>query len=244
MGNWNAKLNILIVITTIILIICFLSCDDSLNRTIQYFRKEEKKEEKEEKKENFMDWTMHNVPIINGFYPRRDRLLRYNPLYYNNRTVGYFNQHLFPNMRMPSSIIGCGGRRMPCLGGSQEIIPVVHPGLDISETNIAPLNILSRPYDNNLVGQIQQVGVLFKVFGESNDVSPLFGVKRYRNSDTWDYFTRIGKEGNRVRMRVITKNRNNNELQTNDEVVLEGDTTKYRVVIYDNNFSRYVPYFR
>ena len=227
MGNWNTKLNILIVITSIILIICFLSCDDSLNKTIQYFRKTEEKNDKpEEKKENFMDWMMHNPSIVNGFYRRNlcncAKCLytsQHNPLRYNNRTIGYYNQQYFPNMQMPSSIIGCGRRRMPCLGGSQEVIPVINPQFDISETNIAPINILSRPYDNNLVGQLQQVGVLFKIFGESNDVSPLFGVKRYRNSDTWDYFTRIGKEGNRVRMRVITKNKNNNELQTNDEVV-------------------------
>ena len=51
-------------------------------------------------------------------------------------------------------------------------------------------------------------------------------------------------EDNSTDTNLHGSNRNNNELQTNDEVVLEGDTTIYRVVIYDNNFSRYVPYFK
>ena len=198
MSKWDKELNILILSTSVLLIICFLSCDNSLQKTIQYFKKKEDKKEKEK----FIN------PIVNGFYRRCNcfRCLSLNPLYYNQRQ--------FSNMNIPANAIGCGRRRMPCLGGSQEIIPVIHPGLDISPENIAPINILSRPYDNNVVGALQQVGVLFKLSGGSNDVSPLYGVKRYRNSDTWDYFTRIGNQGNRVQMRVITNSRNNNELQT------------------------------
>jgi len=232
MGKWEKELNVLILISSMTLIICFLSCDNSLQKTIQYFKKKENNNKKDNNKEKFIN------PIVNGFHRRCNcfRCLSLNPFHHSQRR--------FSNMNIPSSVIGCGRRRMPCLGGSQEVIPVAYPRLDISSENIAPINILSRPYDNNVVGALQQVGVLFKVSGESNDVSPLYGVKRYRNSDTWDYFTRIGNQGNRVQMRVITTSRNNNELQTNDEVVLEGDTTIYRVVIYDNNFSRYVPYFK
>ena len=207
--------------------------------------------------EDFLDASMYNPPIINGKIPKwwgNLKQLYGNTSSHNNqaqmypshntRSQAFYNQGVYPNMSMPPQVIGCGGRRMPCLGGTQETIPVIPPPIEISERNIAPVNIFTRPFNPTDAGVIHQVGVLYKIFGNENEIYPLYGVRRYRNSDSWDYSTKIGREGNFVYVRIRTKQRNNNELQTNDEVTIDGHTHKYRVTIYDHDFSEYVPHIR
>ena len=173
---------------------------------------------------------MYNPPIVNGYIPNWFlKRVRTNPM------------NMVQNM--PSNVIGCGSRRLPCLGGTQEVIPVVNPPVNISSNNIAPINVLAA-MNSDPIGVTRQVGVLHKVFGSVNDIFPLYGVKRYRNSDTWDYTTKVGKEGNFVIVRVLTKRRNNNELQTNDVVRIQGTSDKFRTVIYDNNYPMYQPYYK
>ena len=167
----------------------------------------------------------------------------YNPQGYSNRSQAFYEQGWYPNMAMPPQVIGCGGRRMPCLGGTQETIPVINSPIEISERNIAPVNILSRSVDPDAVGVLRQVGVLYKLFGSLNEIFPLYGVKRYRNSDTWDYSTKIGKVGNFVHVKVLTKRVNNNELQTNDIVMIDANSAKFRVTVYEH-IPEYVPYIR
>jgi hypothetical protein len=219
------------------------------------------KSNKSNKSENFLDWSMYNPPIVNGYTPDWWNRVRngymgnpkiklnpnnmYNPLGYSNRSQAFYEQGSYPNMAMPPQVIGCGGRRMPCLGGTQETIPVINAPIEISERNIAPVNILSRSIDPDAIGVLRQVGVLYKVFGSLNEIFPLYGVKRYRNSDTWDYSTKVGKQGNFVHVKVLTKRVNNNELQTNDVVMIDGNSSKFRVTVYENNeFPQYVPYFK
>jgi len=207
-------------------------------------------------KEKFLDWSMYNPPIDNGYTPEwwNNRFIGkrsninidsiYNPFGYSNRNQSFYEQGWYPNMRLPPQVIGCGGRNIPCLGGTQETIPVINSPVEISERNIAPINILSHSVDPDPVGVLRQVGVLYKIFGSLNEIYPLYGVKRYRNSDTWDYSTKIGKEGNFVHIKVLTKRVNNNELQTNDEVRIDGNSARFRVTMYDKDFPQYVPYIR
>jgi len=211
-------------------------------------------------KEEFLDWSMYNPPIVNGYTPQWWNRVRnppgrmpqvrvnpdsvYNPLGYPNRSQAFYEQGWYPNMNMPPQVIGCGGRRLPCLGGTQETIPVINPPVEISERNIAPVNILSRSVNPDDVGVLQQVGVLYKIFGSLNEIYPLYGVKRYRNSDTWDYSTKVGRQGNFVHLKVLTRRLNNNELQTNDEVRIDGNSAKFRVTMYDKDFPQYVPYIK
>jgi hypothetical protein len=171
----------------------------------------------------------------------------YNPLqqsYNNNRKQAFYNQGWYPNMSLPSQVIGCGGRNGPCLGGTQETIQVVNTPIEISERNIAPVNIIANANDPSAVGIPFQVGVLYKVFGSLNEIFPLYGIRRYRNSDTWDYTTKVGKQGNFVYLKVLTKRVNNNELQTNDMVIVDGNSGKFRVSMYDNSFPEYNPYYK
>jgi hypothetical protein len=232
--------NIVIIILLIITSFCCLFCDDiKENLKVKEEVKEEAKEEAEDEKENFLDWSMYNPPISNGFMPSyRTR----NMTRYSNRSQAFYNQGWYPNMVMPPQVIGCGGRRQPCLGGTQEAIQVINNPIDISERNIAPVNVVALNPDQ--VGVIQQVGVLYKIFGSLNEIFPLYGIKRYRNSDTWDYFTKVGREGNFVQVPVLTRRINNNELQTNDQVRIEGNSAKFRVTMYDKDFPTYNPYFK
>lgn len=225
--------------------------DTDNNQREHVLDKRNNKDSKKQNKEKFLDWSMYNQPIVNGYTPnwmtrinqKFQHPVFYNPLHHNTRYSSFYGQGWYPNMNLPSQVIGCGGRRLPCLGGTQETVPIINPPIEISERNIAPVNIIARSnIDPDQIGVFRQVGVLYKIFGSLNEVYPLYGVKRYRNSDTWDYSTKIGKEGNFVHVKVLTKRVNNNELQTNDEVMIEGHSSKFRVTMYDNNFPQYVPY--
>lgn len=261
--KYQIVVNVLLVVLIILVIGCQFMCHNKENMEDKKDKnntKEKNKDKKEknkkenntkENKEKFLDWSMYNPPIDNGYIPdwflnlRRKNMLKskYNPLGYSNRSSAFYNQGWYPNMDMPPQVIGCGGRRLPCLGGTQEAIPVVNPPIDISSNNIAPVNVFAT-MDPDPVGVLRQVGVLHKVFGSVNDILPLYGVKRYRNSDTWDYSTKVGREGNFVHVRVLTKRRNNNELQTNDVVQIEGSGDKFRTVVYDNNYPIYQPHYK
>jgi hypothetical protein len=222
----------------------------------------DKSKENVKNKENFLDWSMYNPPIVNGYTPEWFNRMTdaqpnineyssmynppamYNPLRYSNRSQAFYDQGFYPNMSLPPQVIGCGGRNGPCLGGTQETIQVVNTPIEISERNIAPVNIIARANDPSAVGIPFQVGVLYKIFGSLNEIFPLYGIRRYRNSDTWDYTTKVGTQGNFVFLKVLTKRVNNNELQTNDTVNVDGNSGKFRVSMYDNSFPEYNPYYK
>lgn len=212
--------------------------------------------------EGFLDWSLYNPPISNGFSPQwwnygsqggpmpmganyaysglayqnaLDRI--YNPLRYPYRSEAFYEQGWYPNMTLPPQVIGCGGRRQGCIGGTESAVPTVPPPIEISERNIAPVNIMTRGPQ----GIPQQVGLLYKIFGSLNEVYPLYGRKRYPNSDTWDYYTALG-ENRDLKVPVITRRKNNNELGTNDVVMVEGNSARFRVTIYNHDFPQYVPY--
>jgi hypothetical protein len=261
--KYQVYINIFLVLLVLLTVLSYTFCEETPPS-----HPENKQESVPEtsNKEKFLDWSMYNPPIVNGYTPQwwnrfksdqlrgplrgqvRDSQVRvnpdtiYNPLGYPNRSQAFYEQGWYPNMAMPPQVIGCGGRRLPCLGGTQEAIPVVNAPVEISERNIAPVNILSRSIDPDPVGVIRQVGVLYKIFGSLNEIYPLYGVKRYRNSDTWDYSTKVGKEGNFVHVKVLTRRLNNNELQTNDEVRIDANSSRFRVTMYDKDFPQYVPY--
>ena len=120
------------------LMIIIIGSSIFLSNGKEYMTNKEENEVKEtieeKEKEEFLDWSMYNPPIENGYIPSVRQPL-FNP--YNNRSQAYYNQGWYPNMSMPPQVIGCGGRRQPCLGGTQETIPIVSPPVDISGRNIA-----------------------------------------------------------------------------------------------------------
>ena len=159
----------------------------------------------------------------------------YNPLRYPYKSDYFYDQSWYPNLNLPSQVIGCGSRRGPCLGGSQ--VPIYNPStpIDVSNTNIAPVYVSTR----GPLGEPQQVGILYKVYGDENDVLPLFGRRKYPNERTWEYYTLLGTYGSKVP--VVTKNKHD-ELGTNDIVFIKGKKDAYRVTIYESDFPQYIPY--
>lgn len=162
-----------------------------------------------------------------------DRVI--NPLRFPYKSDYFYDQNWYPNMKLPSQVIGCGGRNQPCLGGTQ--IPIYNPptSINISNDNIAPINISTR----GPLGEPQQMGVLYKVYGDENDTLPLFGRRKYPNDNKYEYYTLLGRYGSKVR--IIVKNKND-ELGTNDIVFIEGRNDPYRCTIYKSDFPQYIPY--
>lgn len=160
----------------------------------------------------------------------------YNPLRYPYKSRPFYNQNWYPNLMLPANVVGCGARNTPCMGGTQ--VPIANPmtPIDISDNNIAPVNISTR----GPLGRPQQVGAIYKVLGNENQVYPLYGRKKYPNGDRWEYYTTIGPYG--VKLPLITKNKYV-ELGTNDIVFVQGQRrSPYRVTMYENDFPQYIPY--
>ncbi len=159
----------------------------------------------------------------------------YNPLRYPYKSDYFYDQSWYPNLQLPFQVVGGGYRNTPTLGGTQ--VPIMNPmvPIDISNNNIAPVNISTR----GPLGQPQQMGVLYKVNGNDNDILPLYGRKRYPNDSKYDYYTTAGQFGSKIP--VITKNRND-ELGNNDVVFIKGNSSPYRVTIYESDFPSYIPY--
>ena len=136
---------------------------------------------------------------------------------------------------LPAEVIGCGGRNQPCLGGVQEVIPNMMPPLNIANTNIAPINVRTRGPE----GVYQQVGVIQKIFGNENEMHPLYGRKKYPNGNRWEYYTMVGPYGLKL---PVLGNRNHEELGTNDRVKVRGKKDEYQVITYDFDEPQYIPY--
>ena len=159
----------------------------------------------------------------------------FNPLRYPYKSDNFYDQNWYPNLNLPSQVIGCGSRRGPCIGGSQ--VPIYNPStpIDISNNNIAPVYVSTR----GPLGEPQQVGILYKIYGDENDTLPFFGRRKYPNERTWEYYTLLGNYGSKVP--VVTKNKHD-ELGTNDIVFIKGRKDAYRATIYESDFPQYIPY--
>jgi hypothetical protein len=184
--------------------------------------------------------TMENInyptAVINKDPKTLNSLDRiYNPLRYPYKSDYFYEQGWYPNLELPFQVIGCGSRTTPCLGGTQ--VPIYNPPtqIDISNTNIAPVYISTK----GPLGQPQQLGVLYKINGNDNDILPLFGRKKYPNDNRYEYYTIMGRFGSK--MSIITKNKHD-ELGSNDVVFIKGRSDPYRVTIYESDFPSYIPY--
>ena len=140
----------------------------------------------------------------------------------------------YPNVTLPGDVVGCGSRREPSYGGSQEIVGNILPPLNISNKNISPRNGHIGPYP-----PYQQVGYLYKIMApyEQNNYQPLYlkRIKPNTQYPIYKYFT-IDTDGQRQNVIIPSPYR---ELGTNDQVKLEGHPYFYRVTINHSNFPSY-----
>lgn len=143
----------------------------------------------------------------------------------------------YPNLQLPFQVIGGGRRMIPTYGGSQ--VPIANPTLpvDVSSANIAPVNI----YQPDMTDSFRQVGVIMKVFGQDNQILPLFGREKWPNSNKWLYYTNIGKQRVSLPVKSAQHRGYEFELQDNDEVIIKGVPGKYRVTTYDTESTDYIP---
>lgn len=138
-------------------------------------------------------------------------------------------QGFYPNINLPAQVIGCGGRNIPCAGGRQ--LGIQNPPWvnDISENNIAPVNIatISDWKDWRYVGKV------YKIWGDYNYTYPLYAKKIRSNpfDDHWQYATEVLNK-----KRVVRPKRNTGFLGDNDIVYVEGGVTPWRVTMFENKF--------
>ena len=136
----------------------------------------------------------------------------------------------YPNIVLKSQVIGCGGRRQPCYGGSEQVINNIMPPLEISEKSISPNNIIVGPTKN-----IKKIGSLYKVFGAQNDILPLYMRTKKRLYEKYFYFT-YDKNNNKLKVKSPNVFQS---LGTNDQVTIRGLDGKYRVTINDDRIPEY-----
>jgi len=160
------------------------------------------------------------------------KLYRYNRIYPLNGTY-YYDVADYPNVVLPGEVVGCGGRRGPCYGGSQQSIANLLPPLDISNNNIAPNYGSIGPKPSFI-----QVGYLYKIFGQykNNYYKPLYleKVKEKNGYYIYNYFTIDNDE----KRKVFTPSKYR-KLGTNDQVTIDGEKYFYRVSINEDNFPTY-----
>jgi hypothetical protein len=195
---------------------------------------------KVENYESNKETIVNTVSYPNAVIDRNPKSLNsldriYNPLRYPYKSDYFYDQSWYPNLNLPFQVIGCGGRNTPCLGGTQ--VPIYNPPtpINVSNNNIAPVYISTR----GPLGEPQQVGILYKINGDDNDVLPLFGRRKYPNDSIYDYYTIMGNFG--VKVPIITKNKKD-ELGTNDIVFIKGRRDPYTVTIYKSDSPEYIPY--
>ena len=162
-----------------------------------------------------------------------DRVI--NPLRYPYKSDYFYDQSWYPNLNLPFQVIGGGRRTMPTLGGTE--VPIYNPPvpINISNENIAPVYINTR----GPLGEPQQVGTIYKIYGDNNEYLPLFGRRRYQNDNIYEYYTAMGYHN--VKVPIVVKDKHV-ELGTNDIVFLKGKPDPYRVTIYESDMPQYIPY--
>lgn len=184
--------------------------------------------------ENFVEFRQESInpqspPLLETAknVPQMYSLQRIYP--YNG--IATYDVGNYPNVTLPGEVVGCGSRREPCYGGSQQVVNNILPPLDISNKNIAPRNGHIGPYP-----PFSQVGYLYKIMHPQNIYKPLY-LKRVKNVrfPKYEYFTMTT---NGEQQKVIIPNIHR-ELGTNDQVRIEGEEYFYRVTVNESNFPSY-----
>lgn len=202
----------MIVSTSIIIIVfCLMSVQSSNNNS----------NKKKVSFNNINDTVIFDINSSPQSINSLDRI--YNPLRYPYRNLDTY--------KIPFQVIGCGARSQPCV--SDSIMNYTQP--NIISGGVAPVSISTQ----GPIGQPQQVGVIYKPTGDKNEIHPLYGRRKWANSNEWEYYTMLTNYGLKLKVHPPHKNY---ELSTNDQVTIDGYNDLYTTTIYDVNSPQYIPY--
>lgn len=148
--------------------------------------------------------------------------------------ISYYDVGRFPNVVLPGDVVGCGSRREPCYGGSQQIVNNILPPLELSNSNVAPTTGTIGPNP-----PFQEVGYLYKIMApyEENAYKPLY-LKKINPDARYPVYKYFTLNTNNERQDVIIPNKLR-ELGTNDQVKIKGEKYFYRVTVNQSNFPSY-----
>lgn len=227
---------LIVIIIGLIIAICIISYPSKSTNTSNASKLRNTGVVNEYEQNEQTSLTINNIYPNNRKSPIEDQAYErvFNPLMYPYKSPPFY-KNSYNDGRLPPQVVGCGSRRTPCMGGSQMAITNNMPRVTINDSNIAPINISTQ----GPIGEPQQVGAIYKVFGNENQVYPLFGRRKYPNDNKWEYYTTIGQYG--VKMPVITP-RKNEELGTNETVFIRGQKMPYRATMYETDQPQYIPY--
>lgn len=246
--NNNIQITHLIIIFLLILILFsipyfFYNLNDNINENNNINENINLNENNINENNNFNKEKFYNSSInYNRCDNTGDKLRQlnildriYNPIRYPYQSMPFYNSVEYDNYNLPDIVIGCGRRRIPCIGGSQKVINNEIPCRKFTDDNIAPINIRTQGPE----GQPQQVGTLYNIFSNKNEVLPLFGRKRFPNDNKWEYYAIAGQFGSKIPVKPL---RNYDEIGTNDMVQLINYPGNFRATIYEKDSPQYIPY--
>ena len=154
----------------------------------------------------------------------------------NERKFGLFPSASFGNSNMPNDVLL--NPYEPPLSDER-----VYPK-DSSDPRGIPINISTQSVDT----PYRQVGILTRLKGNNGEnILPLMGKPLITNRDKWNYYTMTDKN-HMIKLPITHKGRScTNEygcdsMYNGDSVYVEGYEDAFKVTIYDNNVTKYIPY--
>ena len=114
--------------------------------------------------------------------------------------------------------------------------------------NSIAINVPTQQYNV----QYAQVGILTKRYGHNNEILPLMGRRTVTSRNKWQYYTVSGGGGNggnlqaklpvKVKGKTCSNEYGCEEVNSGDDVYVEGFQDTFQATIYENGMFSYIPY--
>jgi len=114
--------------------------------------------------------------------------------------------------------------------------------------NTVAINVPTQHYNV----QYMQVGILTKRYGNNNEILPLMGRRTITSRNKWQYYTVSGGGGNggnlqaklpvKVRGKTCSNEYGCEEVNSGDDVYVEGFQDTFQATIYESGMFSYIPY--
>lgn len=109
--------------------------------------------------------------------------------------------------------------------------------------DMIPINIPTQ--GQMMADEYRQIGILTRANG-SEMILPLMGQQLFSNRDKWNYYT-MSDKNNIVKLPIRYKGKSSmneygcDSLNSGDHVIVEGYNDNFKVTVYDNKMTRYLP---